>query len=579
MDKKKFFILLSVLFLTVNVFADQKKKVNTYRELDEKTRLEFDYSFAEGVKYKITNDLQTALGWFDNCLKVFPESAPAKFEIANILFLKEDYNGALQLIREAIAGDPDNVWYKVLMAGILQKKGMIEEACSVYAEIITKEPEKEEYYLLEAGLYVSVEKWEKAIEVYNRYEKKFGITEAVSIEKIKLYSKMDNLKLASNELSALIKKYPERNEYLGLLAELYFNHNQDKKGLQILNKILGDDPQNGYVNLFLADYYGEKNKQELADKHVKIAFLNDELDNTFKIQYMLKLALDPDTTKNTDVQLQSYMNLLMQKYSDDLSVRALHSDFLKKDDKLQEARGELEYIVSKDPNNYLIWEELLLLCNQMVDTACMYDKSLEAIKYFPEQPLPYALAGISQILKKNYADAIGYFEKGVTLSGDKPVLKAQFYSYLGDCYYNLDSIDLAFQMFDNVLDINPNDVLVLNNYSYYLSLKNRRLDDAERMASKAVSLESDNGTYLDTYAWVLYMRKDYSQAKYYIKRAIEKTEKPSGVLYEHYGDILFMSGEKEEALKMWKKALEIGDDYSSVLKQKIEKGILIEDEN
>lgn len=578
-DKKNFFILLSVLFLTVNVFADQKKKVNTYGELDEKTRLEFDYSFAEGVKYKITNDLQTALGWFDNCLKFFPESTPAKFEIANILFLKEDYNGALQLIREAIAGDPDNAWYKVLMATILQKKGMIEEACNVYAEIIAKEPEKEEYYLLEAGLYVSVEKWEKAIEVYNRYEKKFGITEVVSIEKIKLYSKMDNLKLASNELSVLIKKYPERNEYLGLLAELYFNHNQDKKGLQILNKILSEDPQNGYVNLFLADYYSEKNKQELSDKHVRIAFLNDELDNAFKIQYMLKLALDPDTVKNTDAQLQSYMDLLMQKYSDDLSVRALHSDFLKKDNKMQEARGELEYIVSKDPNNYLIWEELLLLCNQMVDTACMYDKSLETIKYFPEQPLPYALAGISQVLKKNYADAIGYFEKGVTLSGDKSVLKAQFYSYLGDCYYNLDSIDLAFQMFDDVLYINPNDVLVLNNYSYYLSLKNMRLDDAEKMASKAVSLESDNGTYLDTYAWVLYMRKDYSQAKYYIKRAIEKTEKPSGVLYEHYGDILFMSGEKEEALKMWKKALEIGDDYSSVLKQKIEKGILIKNEN
>ncbi len=76
-----------------------------------------------------------------------------------------------------------------------------------------------------------------------------------------------------------------------------------------------------------------------------------------------------------------------------MSVRALHSDFLKKDHKLAEARNELEYILSKDKNNYLIWEELLLMCNEMGDTTCMYRHGIEAIKYFPEQPLPYALSG------------------------------------------------------------------------------------------------------------------------------------------------------------------------------------------
>lgn len=573
---KRGFALLFVFFLVINAFADKKKKVEHVQELDEKSRLEFDYSFMEGVRSKITGNFEDALGWFDNCLKILPSSPVAKYEIAGMLAANNDLNGALQLTREAVAGNPDNMWYKILLASILQKKSMIEEACNVYADIIAKYPNKEEFYLIEANLYASVEKWQKAIEVYDRYENQYGITEPVSIEKIKLYTKLDDVKKASNELLKLIRKSPDRSEYLSLLAELYFNYDQDKKGLQILDRLLKADPTNGFVHFYLADYYRSKKEANLADRHTKSALLSDGIENGFKIQYILKLILSPDTTLVSEAELDSYMDLLMQKYSDDLSVRALHSDFLKKDHKLSEAKKELEYILSKDQNNYLIWEELLLLCNEMSDTVCMYKKSVEAIKYFPEQPLPYALAGVSLMMQKEFERALSFFEKGMELTDEKAALKVQFYSYMADCYYSLDSVRLAFEMFDKVLKINPNDILVLNNYAYYLSLRNENLSLAEKMSSKAVAMESDNPTYLDTYAWVLYKRGDYSQAKFYMKLAIEKSKEPSGVLYEHYGDVLYKNGDKSEALKMWKKAAELGDDVSDDLKKKIETGVMSE---
>lgn len=573
---KKWVALMFVFFFAVNAFADKKKKIENVQELDEKSRLEFDYSFMEGVRSKITGNFQEALGWFDNCLKILPTSPVAKYEIAGLLTVNEDYNGALQLAREAVGGNPENMWYKILLANILQKKAMIEEACQVYAEIIAKYPNKEEFYLIEAGLYTSVEKWQKAIDVYDRYEAQYGVTEPVSIEKIKLYTKLDDVKKASNELLKLINKFPDRSEYLSLLAELYFNYNQDKKGLQILDRLLKADPNNGFVHFYLADYFRSKKQMKPADEHTRSALVSDEIENGFKIQYILKLILNPDTTLVTEKELDSYMDLLMQKYSDDLAVRALHSDFLKKDNKLAEAKNELEYILSKDQNNYLIWEELLLLCNETSDTACMLNRSVEAIKYFPEQPLPYALAGVSLMMQNNYSDALPYFEKGVKLTDEQTALKTQFYSYMADCYYSLDSVAKAFNMFDEVLKINPNDILVLNNYAYYLSLRNENLGLAEQMSSKAVTMESDNATYLDTYAWVLYKRGDYSQAKFYMKLAIEKSKEVSGVLYEHYGDILYKNGEKSQALEMWNKALELGTEVSDELKQKIETGVLPE---
>lgn len=567
---KKWIALMFVFFFTVTAYADKKKKIENVQELDEKSKLEFDYSFMEGVRSKITGDFQAAIGWFDNCLKIIPESPVVKYEIAGILSANEDYNGALQLVREAVAGNPDNFWYKILLANILQKKSMIEEACNVYADIIAKYPNREEFYLIEAGLYASVEKWQKAIEVYDRYENQYGITEPVSIEKIKLYTKSENLKKASDELLKLINKFPEKNEYLSLLAELYFNYNQEKKGLQILERLLKADPDNGFVHFFLADYYLDKKQNDLAEKHTRKALTSDEIDNGFKIQYILKLILNPDTTLVTEVQLDAYMDLLMQKYSDDLAVRALHSDFLKKDNKLAEAKDELQYILSKDQGNYIIWEELLLLCNEMSDTNCMYNTSVEAIKYFPEEPLPYALAGVALLMQKNFKEALPFFEKGSTLADGKAALKVQFYSYLADCYYSMDSVEQAFAMFDKVLKINPDDALVLNNYAYYLAIRGENLSQAEQMSSKAVDMEKENATYLDTYAWVLYKRGNYSQAKFFMKLAIDKTKDPSGVLYEHYGDILYRSGNKEEALEMWKKALELDDEVSEELKQKID---------
>ena len=223
----------------------------------------------------------------------------------------EDYNGALQLAREAVAGNPDNMWYKILLANILQKKAMIEEACNVYADIIAKYPNKEEFYLIEAELYISVEKWQKAIEVFDRYEQQNGITEPVSIEKIKLYTKLDDVKKASNELLKLIRKFPDKSEYLSLLAELYFNYNQDKKGLQILDRILKAEPDNGFVHFYLADYYRSKKELKEADRHTKEALVSDKIENGYKIQYILKLILNPDTTLTSDSQLDNYMNLLM----------------------------------------------------------------------------------------------------------------------------------------------------------------------------------------------------------------------------------------------------------------------------
>jgi len=116
----------------------------------------------------------------------------------------------------------------------------------------------------------------------------------------------------------------------------------------------------------------------------------------------------------------------------------------------------------------------------------------------------------------------------------------------------------------------------LNNYSYFLALSKRDLDKAERMSAQCIRVEPNNPTYLDTYAWIFFMKGNYILAKIYIQSAIDKDTTNSAVLVDHYGDILYMTGDKEGALKQWQRAKEMGKE-SEILDRKIADGTYYED--
>lgn len=99
------------------------------------------------------------------------------------------------------------------------------------------------------------------------------------------------------------------------------------------------------------------------------------------------------------------------------------------------------------------------------------------------------------------------------------------------------------------------------------------------MSYKTVKAAPNNATYLDTYAWILFEKGNYAEARIYIDDAIKNTkpEEESSVVFEHCGDIYFMTGDVEGALKYWKKALELGTE-SKTLKQKIEKRNTLQNE-
>jgi tetratricopeptide (TPR) repeat protein len=228
-----------------------------------------------------------------------------------------------------------------------------------------------------------------------------------------------------------------------------------------------------------------------------------------------------------------------------------------------------------DKSKYEIYNQILIIDSQLNKADDMLKHSNTAIELFPNQPLPYLLNGMATVQNKDYTKAIEVYSKGVEYVVQNKTLKGQFYANLGDAYYQQKMFQQSDSCYDKALLLNPNDSYVLNNYSYYLSLRKEKLDQAEKMSKKSLDLEPNNSNFFDTYAWILYGQKKYDEAKLWMEKALEKDGYKNSVLIEHYGDILYRLNDKEKAFEFWEKAKKTGKT-SDVLEKKISQKTLIE---
>ena len=145
---------------------------------------------------------------------------------------------------------------------------------------------------------------------------------------------------------------------------------------------------------------------------------------------------------------------------------------------------------------------------------------------------------------------------------------AQFYGTIGDAQNQLKNHAESDVAFEKALEYDPTNVSVLNNYAYFLSLRNTNLNKAESMSKKCNDLQPNSSSYQDTYGWILYQMKKYDDAKVWLGKALESGGKNNSTLLEHFGDILYQLGDVESALENWTRAKKQGGK-SSLLDKKI----------
>ncbi|MCD8269272.1 MAG: tetratricopeptide repeat protein [Parabacteroides sp.] len=583
MLKQLVYGMLFLLFLFTGIAPLQagevrKDSLSKANELSAADQRKFDYFFYEGLNLKTASKFDAAFDAFNHCLAIDSTASPVLYELSSFYIQLNRPEKAVDMLKRAVANSADNFTYRMALATISRNLGMYGEAAEEYEKLVKSCPGKPElnYYLAEA--LTQEGEIGKAIDAYNALESSIGMNEALSMQKYKLYNSLEQSDAAFKEIENLAAKYPMEAHYQIILGDLHLEKNDTIKARAYYQKAHEIDPNNPYYIVSMANYYEATGNKEAAETQIRNALVNEKLDVDTKVgilsRYILKLQ---QTQKDTDSSNALFQTLLEQ-HPEDTELKQMYGSLLLSQGKTDEARFQFQLITEMEPENAAAWQQLLNMALKTEDIDEVVRICTKCQELFPDAPEYYFYLGIAYYQQEKYQEALNTYYAGIDIIPAKNArLKSDFYGQIGDIYYQMKQMDQTYKSYDEALKYNENNIVVLNNYAYFLSLDKKDLKKAERMSAQCIKLEPDNATYLDTYAWIFFMQGSYTLAKIYIESALEKDKTKSPELVDHYGDILYMTGEKDKAVEQWKKAREMGKE-SEVLDRKIIEGKYIEEE-
>lgn len=559
-------LLVVIAFSASTADAQRKRKKKdkgpSYEESRQITAL-----FFEANKQKMLGNFEEAAGAYHECIKIDSKHAASYYELANLLTISEQVSDALPFALRAYELDPTNQWYMLFLADIHVGLNDFDAASKLYEKLATAYPKNVDYRYELATTYLYLNKLEKAIESYNEIEEIFGVTEEISVQKEKIYLQLDKLDEAVAELENLISNFPGEQRFLGMLAEVYTANDLPDKAFEVYERMMKNDPEDPVLHLNLAEYHRRQGSFEKSFDELKLAFASSALNIDSKIQVMMSYY--NLTEGDNDLLWQAYelLDLLTKAHPADAKAFAMKADFLLRDNRLEESREAFYQTVKLDSSRFMVWSQLVNTSYELRDYEAMQKDSRVALELFPNQGMLYLLNGIAHNSLKNYKEAVSILNEGELFTRTDSYVNVQLLSILADAHNNLKQYTESDEAFEKALKKDPNNPLILNNYSYFLSLRSENLDRAEEMSKKSNLLQPRQASYQDTYAWILYQQSKCEEALEWILKAMENGGAKSGVIMEHYGDILFKLGEESKALNQWNKAKELGDHSDELLEK------------
>ncbi len=537
--------------------------------LDMNARREI-IAYLDACREKSLNNKEDAAKKFLEVLTINPNNAAAKYELARIMDEKRAYDKALDLVNEALKGDPENTYYLDFKAELLTKQSNNKEAVKVYEKILKLRPRDVEVLYKIADTYILMQKYEDAIGYYDKVEAILGVDEEMSLQKEKLWLQLNRVDKAEKEITKLIENFPAEVRYYNILAELYHANNLHDKAFEVYKQIEKISPDEAFLNMQMAEYYRSKGNKEQSFVYLKKAFANRNLDIDTKMKVLMSFYTLSETNAAMKGQAYELLEILEDTHGTDPKAYAVYGDFLYRDNKLPEAKLKYQKCLDLDKAKYPVWSQYLVILSQLRDNDLLIKTATEAIELFPVEAFSYLLKGLSQIQTKQYQDAITTLIKGKSLSFDKN-MQGQFWSSLGDVYNETKETAKSDSSYIEALKIEPNNANVLNNFSYYLSVRKKDLEKAKEMSKKSNDLEPDNASYQDTYGWILFQMGNYTEAKVWIEKAIANGGQTNGTLIEHLGDVEAQLGNTSKATELWQQAKGLGDTSTQLDKKLKEK--------
>lgn len=440
-----------------------------------------------------------------------------------------------------------------------------ERAERISQKLLEKRPNDKMLRQLLVTTYENSGQLEKALSIVRGFEGSDRDV-AVVVKEAQLLRKLGQMDEAEQLLEKHLEENPNDTMVAILLISMYADQQKMDKMNSLFEKTQASDPGSADLSNVYITINAMKGNNEAVKAEI-LRFSELEGSDPITVQSLLTSARSNsnDLTKLLPTLIKTELELQQIYSEEDRFALAAANDHLLLSDTIQ-AEKIFSQLVQKGtelPSPYYYFVEKYAKVEDVEQLDQVTTQGLKSIPHDGLLNLYSALVALNKedsiTFNKRVDHAIEVVEEGDPMYGQIALIKADL---IQD-----DDWTTATQFYEKAVAAGI--PTAYNNYAYGMTKHGtpEDLNRAEEMARKAVQYDSENGSFLDTYAWILYLKKAYPLAKIYMERAISKEEEPDPLYYEHYSDILFALGEYEEALQALRKALEAGGDVPTIEKK------------
>lgn len=534
-----------------------------------------DRLFLDAVCCQLRGDDSTALQLLDSCRTVNPNAAEAYYRLAQQYFDTGNDSIATKYMERAARLQPANDTYQESVAATYIQQRDYDNAIKAYENLYSHYRERTDILDILVRLYGAKKDYSRMLSTIDRMEKVDGESDELTLLKMNVYEMRHDTKNAYRMLKALNDAHPNEPNYKVMLGNWLMNHSRRDEAFKYLQGALADDPQNAFALNSMYDYYRSGGDNAAADELREKILFSSQTEPKTKVTMLQQAIKESEQNGGDSVVVLNLFDRTMKASPKDADISNMKAMYMKlkgmPDDSVNAA---FEHTLSIEPDNKMARVKLIQDKWDKKKWDEVISLSTAGTQYNPDDMVFYYFLGLGYFQKDDDDRALDALKRGVGEINDRtdPDIASDFYGSMGDILFKKKRQEEAFEAYDNSLKWKEDNIVVLNNYAYYLSEQRRDLKRAEQMSFKTVQAEPTNSTYLDTYAWILFLQKRYDEARAYIERALENdndsTNGPSAVVIGHAGDIYCMCGDTDRAVELWQRALKAGGD-KAVLTRKI----------
>lgn len=542
-----------------------------YTPLDYNTSQRFKYFYLEAINQQNKGNYAAAFDLLNHCQEINPNAAEVYFMRSAYYSMLKNDSLMVADIERAAALNPTNTTFMERLGQIYIGMGKFPKAIETYEEIFANTRDRDDVLNILIQLYDRQKDYDNMLRTIDRLESLEGSSEEITLARMRVLALKGDKEAELAELKSLSEKHPNDMNYHVMMGNWLLQNDRADEALKEYDYVLNMEPDNLMAQMSMLDYYRNVGEDSLANDLQEKMLINEDTPINSKMTLMRKVVADNEQEGGDSTQVLDLFHRILAQPQKTTDMHELYAAYmtLKKmpQDSINQAlRDALEIA----PDNAGVRLELIQAEWSKKNFDEVIRLSRAAQEYNPDEMAFYYFMGLAHFQKDERDEALNSFQRGVAQineSSNKEIV-SDFYAIMGDILHEKGREKEAYAAYDSCLQWKPDNIGCLNNYAYYLSEQGKDLQRAEQMSYRTIKAEPQNSTYLDTYAWILFMQERYEESKLYIDQAVQNDSTVSVVILEHAGDIHAKVGEMDKALDFWRKARDNGND-SKVLIRKI----------